>query len=164
MIAEARREWASEPLHEATRWLRQLMLMRIELERVQSARLGTNPTGYRLLGALLGQGPLTPTDIARHLDLAPSATSNAIERLEAAGLVERARDMADRRRVVVRTTSRAERLATDLLVPLFEHADRVARELPPPDQLAVVDYLRSTVEAVQDQLHRLDDTQEGPRP
>ncbi|MGN9912598.1 MarR family winged helix-turn-helix transcriptional regulator [Phytohabitans sp. LJ34] len=56
-------------------------------------------------------GGTNPTDLARSSLITSGAMTARLNRLEAAGLVERTPDAADRRAVRVRLTTRGERLA-----------------------------------------------------
>jgi DNA-binding MarR family transcriptional regulator len=61
---------------------------------------------YPLLAALCREGELTSSGLASAADLAPATVTQMLDALEAAGLVERQRDSADRRVVLVRLTER----------------------------------------------------------
>ncbi len=51
--------------------------------------------------AVLVEGPRTASEIARDVSLSPAAVTALLDRLEARHLVKRARDKADRRKVLV---------------------------------------------------------------
>ena len=65
-------------------------------------RAGLNPTDMECLDLILMSGPSTAGDIARRTGLSSGAVTGLIDRLEKLGLVERAADPADRRKVLVR--------------------------------------------------------------
>jgi DNA-binding MarR family transcriptional regulator len=71
---------------------------------------------------------LTPTALARTLMLSPAGTTNRIDRLEAAGLVERRLDPDDRRSFQVRLTDAGRVLADESVA---EHVANEARLLEP---------------------------------
>jgi DNA-binding MarR family transcriptional regulator len=77
--------------------------------------------------ALYENGPLSSSQIARHIFVKPSTVTGIIDRLEQKGLARRTRQSADRRVITIRLTEAGERLA--------EHA-------PPPIQQKVMDGLR----------------------
>src|SRR5215467_13903750 len=60
-----------------------------------------NGVGRAVLQHLAMSGPLTVGEAAQHFERAQSVVSEIVDRLEAAGLVERMRDERDRRRVLV---------------------------------------------------------------
>jgi DNA-binding MarR family transcriptional regulator len=65
-------------------------------------RVGVNSTDLECLDLILMSGPSTAGEIARHTGLTSGAVTALIDRLERPGLVERAADPADRRKVLVR--------------------------------------------------------------
>jgi DNA-binding MarR family transcriptional regulator len=65
-------------------------------------RVGVNSSDLECLDLILMSGPSTAGDIARHTGLTSGAVTGLIDRLERLGLVERAADPADRRKVLVR--------------------------------------------------------------
>lgn len=66
-----------------------------------SRMLGINRTDLRVLDILERTGPLTAGRLAELASLSTGAVTAVIDRLESAGHVHRARDPADRRRVIV---------------------------------------------------------------
>jgi DNA-binding MarR family transcriptional regulator len=64
-------------------------------------RVGVNSTDLECLDLILMSGPSSAGEIARHTGLTSGAVTGLIDRLERLGLVERAADPADRRKVVV---------------------------------------------------------------
>jgi len=72
-------------------------------------RVGVNPSDMECLDLILMNGPSTAGEIARHTGLTSGAVTGLIDRLERLGLVERAADANDRRKVLVRV--REDRIA-----------------------------------------------------
>lgn len=70
-------------------------------------RVGINSSDLECLDLILMKGPSTAGDIARHTGLTSGAVTGLIDRLERLGLVERAADPDDRRKVLVRVRDRA---------------------------------------------------------
>ena len=63
---------------------------------------------WRLLGALRRSGPpyrRSPGQLAREMDLSSGAMTNRLDRLEAAGLIQRQPDPSDRRGLLVELTN-----------------------------------------------------------
>ncbi|MFI6539226.1 MarR family winged helix-turn-helix transcriptional regulator [Nonomuraea sp. NPDC050547] len=71
---------------------------------------GLNATDYYALNLLDLSGPLTSGDLAAGTGLTTGATTRLIDRLEKGGLVRRATDPADRRKVIVESVARPEGL------------------------------------------------------
>ena len=66
-----------------------------------AARAGLTATDSKTLDTLIRVGPVTAGELARHTGLATASVTSLIDRLEKKGLVRRARDGSDRRRVMV---------------------------------------------------------------
>jgi DNA-binding MarR family transcriptional regulator len=73
-----------------------------------------------LLRKLHQRGPSSPGDLARDVFLSQATVSGILDRLETAGLVDRKREHADRRRVTVYLSDRGAEMAQTTPVPLQE--------------------------------------------
>ncbi|OOC55161.1 MULTISPECIES: MarR family winged helix-turn-helix transcriptional regulator [Nocardiopsis] len=82
----------------------------IRLLHRMAEHTGMNPTDFQCYTLLRVNGSLTPGEIADSLCLSTGSVTGVIDRLEAHGLVERARHPEDRRKVAVRLTGDAERV------------------------------------------------------
>jgi DNA-binding MarR family transcriptional regulator len=89
------------------------------------AGTGVDGRGYGILAILAEDGPGSQYALAQMLGKAPGVVVAAIDQLEQAGMVERNRDPADRRRSVVTLTA-AGRTA---LARADEIADRAVAEI-----------------------------------
>lgn len=85
---------------------------------------GINRTDWRVLDVLGTRGPLTAGQLAEAVRLTTGAVTGLLDRLEAAGLVRRVRDTADRRRVIVEVTDEVARRGAPVYGPLIEDAAR----------------------------------------
>jgi DNA-binding MarR family transcriptional regulator len=103
----------------STRDLRALASFRHEIRKFlafsegAARREGLEPQQHQLLLAVSGLPPdLRPTIgvIAQRLCVQPHTAVSLVDKLEAAGLVERARDEDDRRQVLLRVTSAGDRV------------------------------------------------------
>ena len=101
-------------------------------ERLEPAGLGGRD--YGILAILATDGPESQYELAGMLGKAPGMVVGAIDKLEDAGLVERTRDPADRRRSRVTVTAagtealaRADEVAERTLADMFRNLDQ--REL-----------------------------------
>jgi DNA-binding MarR family transcriptional regulator len=81
-------------------------------------RVGVNSTDLECLDLILMSGPSTAGEIARHTGLTSGAVTALIDRLERLGLVERAADPADRRKVLVRVREDRIGAIAQLYAPL----------------------------------------------
>lgn len=82
-------------------------------------KLGINRTDGRCLDAL-SEGPMTATTLAQASGVTANALTTVVDRLADRGLVERVKDPADRRRVVIRLTPLADHLSVQLYGPVVE--------------------------------------------
>lgn len=73
---------------------------------------GVSLMQFRILRILQRGGPKVAGRLAEAAGIQPASLSRVLDRLEAEGLVGRCPDAADRRRVEVRLTERAEQLLT----------------------------------------------------
>ncbi len=71
------------------------------VRRVRDKRERLTPETVAFLDHLAMSGPLTPGELSRHLDRAPSTLSEMIDHQLTKGLLERDRDPADARRSLV---------------------------------------------------------------
>ncbi|MEU8358589.1 MarR family transcriptional regulator [Nonomuraea sp. NPDC048882] len=107
-----------------------MRLMAPQVDRVFTKH-GLRQGEFDVLAALRRAGPpytLIPSELSEVLMMSRAGMTNRIDRLEAAGLVERSLDPADRRSFLVRLTERGLRVIDDTLT---EHAANLARLAAP---------------------------------
>jgi DNA-binding MarR family transcriptional regulator len=80
--------------------------------------IGINRTDLRCLEIVDQHRRLTAGELAREAGLTTGAVTAVVDRLEAAGLLRRAGDPNDRRKVVVELTPAAEKLGEEVYGPL----------------------------------------------
>ncbi len=71
------------------------------VDQAAADHLGINRTDYRIIAATHIAGPLSAGRLAEAVDLSPAATTEAVQRLVAKGLLTRDVDPDDRRRAVI---------------------------------------------------------------
>ena len=81
--------------------MRQTIVETVLLFELLAQQIGINATDMQCLNILEFEGPVTAGRLAELTGLTTGAITNAIDRLEKNGFVERVRDPKDRRRVVV---------------------------------------------------------------
>ncbi|MBN2396894.1 MAG: MarR family transcriptional regulator [Deltaproteobacteria bacterium] len=89
--------------------------------------------------ALSENGPLPPSQIARHIMVKSSTVTGVIDRLEQKELVRRVRNSRDRRVITIELT---------------EEGERLARNAPPPIQQKIVDGLKGLSPEQREQIRR----------
>jgi DNA-binding MarR family transcriptional regulator len=143
---------------------RELSTTSIFFHQSVAGNLGINVTDTRCfeLMSRYSQGPLTAGDLARATGLTTGAVTGILDRLEKAGLVERFRDPADRRKVFVRprpeALQRVGRLYQGLAAASLKHASSYSTK-----QLELIrDYLEGSLQILRDQSSKLTRTQKTP--
>jgi DNA-binding MarR family transcriptional regulator len=111
--------------------------------------LGVNRTDGRCLDMIDQRPGITAGELAAAVGLSPGAVTTALDRLEGRGFVERARDPADRRRVTLKITPEAGRLAWEAYGPLGEMGGPYLQELSDEELEAVIRFLRAGTEVNQ---------------
>ncbi|MEE6258035.1 MarR family winged helix-turn-helix transcriptional regulator [Plantactinospora sonchi] len=112
-------------------------------------RSDLNAVMWIATGAQAGR-PLTAGELAARLGLGAPATSSLIDRLEAAGHVERVRNSADRRRVTLAMREPALRMARDFFRPLASRMEQAVHDLPVSDLLIAAEVIRRMTDAIVD--------------
>ena len=107
----------------------------------KARQMGIGPTDMRAIRLLDVHGPLGAGDLADLLDLRPASVTTMVDRLAAAGLLQRAGSDSDRRRVVIQATPQALHRSLQTWAPTLQAMDEVGHDLDPAARQAVVDYL-----------------------
>ncbi|WP_040739363.1 MarR family winged helix-turn-helix transcriptional regulator [Nocardia tenerifensis] len=124
-------------------------------DEAAAGHLGLNRTDLRCLDVVLGRGPLAAGELSAELKLSPAATTTVIDRLERAGLVTRAQDAVNRRRVLVAPTDAARGVAEDIFEPVGQAGAKALGRYD-SDQLALIlDFLRTALRVHREQAERL---------
>jgi hypothetical protein len=102
---------------------RELSAATVMFHQAVADRLGMNITDHKCADILSRTGAITAGELARRTGLTTGAITGVIDRLERAGLVRRAEDPGDRRRVIIEPDAgRMERV----IGPLFGSMARAA--------------------------------------
>lgn len=129
--------------------LRKLAWSQFELNLALARALGMGPNDVWALERLKVEGPLGPVELGNRLGGMRSASATAlVDRLEAAGHVERRRHPSDRRRLVVVPTEKAEEAGEEAFAPLEAGLEEAAAGLTDEERAAVARYLDGVVEAI----------------
>jgi len=98
-------------------------------DRAAAQRLGIGRNDWRALRLLLEQGPASPGAIGDALGLTSGSVTTLLDRLEARGLVTRAKAPSDRRALIVTASGKAARSLREAYAPLAAITDRAAQRL-----------------------------------
>lgn len=117
----------NEPTYKAGENLgRELSAWTVMFHQAIAERVGLNASEHKCLDLVLRYGPMTAGQLAELTGLTTGAITGVVDRLEAAGFVQRQNDPSDRRRVIIRPdVKKAERE----IGPLFESIARATDEL-----------------------------------
>jgi DNA-binding MarR family transcriptional regulator len=104
---------------EAARAAAELGAANDAVDAAAAAVLGVNRTDLRILGLVMEARAMAAGPLAAAAKLSPAATSTAIQRLVAAGLLSRGVDDHDRRRAVVQLTPAAVKALDRIYSPIL---------------------------------------------
>jgi DNA-binding MarR family transcriptional regulator len=104
------------------------------------------------LHVISAQAPVTLTAVAKALGTEPPATSAMVDRLIRTGLVSRAPDPHDRRRVQLTITDHAKTMIGDIDLSTASRLQAALNDLGPQGRRHLVDVLRDTVRRSAGQL------------
>ncbi|MFQ5528124.1 MAG: MarR family winged helix-turn-helix transcriptional regulator [Thermoanaerobaculia bacterium] len=108
----------------------------------------TGPQLFCLL-SVDGHGPVTPSAIARDVHLSPSTVIGILDRLEAKGLIQRERDLNDRRLVQVSLTEQGKSVAATAPSPLQDTLAEAMNQLPEAELATIAASLDRIVEMME---------------
>lgn len=109
------------------------------------ARYGINEPQFGVLAALRRAGPpfcLSPTDLYNSLLISSGAMTNRLDRLTAAGLVERVPDPTDGRSILVALTPKGRRVIDEAVAAHTENEHRLLSSLTGKEKASLASLLR----------------------
>ncbi len=119
-------------------------------------RIGINATDLNCLNILSFSGKMTAGELARATGLTTASITGVIDRLEAAGFVNRERDATDRRRVVVAISlDRALREVAPVFAPMVADWQRLASRYSDDELRLIVDFYDEMEQVIRKHLNRL---------
>lgn len=134
------------------RAVRDLVVADRAMRHAMAGRMRLGETDMRAVRFLMAQVragvPATPRDVAHHLGITTAATTALLDRLSAAGHVERRAHPTDRRSKVVVPTTHAWDEAQHVLAPAHDRMRAVAAAVPEADRPAVLAFLAGLTEAM----------------
>ena len=128
--------------------VRSLMNAARELTARMSRELGMNATDMVALDLLDVHGSMGAAELARRLGIRSASATVLVDRLEAAGHVERVRHDTDRRRVIVAARPSAREAALAVWLPAILAIDEVGRSLSEDEQRVVSAFLDRITAAI----------------
>ncbi len=102
---------------------------------------------FRLLVVLHTRGPLKHGTLAEYLEVAPSTASRMVDRLVAAGLIERRHSAASRREIVLELTREGARIVRQVTGRRREEIARIVARMPLEARNGLVEVLAAFADA-----------------
>ena len=116
--------------------------------RVELAELGLTYAEFDVLATLRRGGALKPSELSRSLLLTSGGTSNVLQRLTAAGYVEREADTGDARSRWVRLTGSGTAITDRAMVASTRLHEQLLADVPAESVQRAADALREIVLAI----------------
>lgn len=130
-------------------------LMQLMLQAAAD-RIGINATDLNCLNILSFSGQLTAGELAKATGLTTASITGVIDRLEEAGFVQRERDAADRRRVVIHLNlQKAYGKVAPVFAPMLIDWRRVATQYSDDDLRLIVEFYGRMEQIIREHLARL---------
>ena len=123
---------------------------------IMASLLDLHPTDYKALSILERLGAMNAGEIARHSGLASASVTNLIDRLEQKGFVRRARDTADRRRVLVEPVADRVAAARKRFASTRLSLARLAEQYSDRDLAVITDFLARNAQRLRAETHKLE--------
>src|SRR4030081_3605831 len=136
---------------------RELSAHTVMFHTAVAERMRLGVTDHKAFDFILRQGPVTAGQLAEITGLTTGAVTGVIDRLEKTGYVERVRDAADRRKVLVRPAlaPARERQCCQLFDSLSKSFDKVAAGYSDRELSVILDFMRHSVEMMQAETAKL---------
>lgn len=127
--------------------LHELATASSDFEKYLGRTLTVNSTDLSAMEHLITDGPLTPTDLSRRLEISTAAATVMVDRLVELGHVRREPHDRDRRMIVVVPTEASVRSAMQAMAPMLAGVSAVAERLGSAERQVVSDFLRDVIQA-----------------
>ena len=130
-------------------------------------RYGLNEPQFAVLAALRRAGPphtLSPTDLYNGLLVSSGAMTNRLERLAAAGLVERVPDPGDGRSLLVALTDKGQPVINEAVAAHTANEHRLLSSLTATERAQLADVLRRLLLQFEDRPPPTRSRDPGPAP
>ncbi|MEO7131492.1 MAG: MarR family transcriptional regulator [Dermatophilaceae bacterium] len=133
---------APRPHAPETQALRALGSASTDASAALARRLEMNPTDFAAMSHIAYAAvPVGPRELSSRLGITPGAMTDVVDRLEAAGHVQRERDTADRRRVRLLATESANGQVRAQLRELLDGLDAITERFTPAERAAIQRFL-----------------------
>ncbi|GAA4208360.1 MarR family transcriptional regulator [Actinocatenispora rupis] len=158
MMSQGRRKQLYAELNDA---MRESASRAVLMHQTIADRFGLNSTDLKTLDLARDEQVLTAGRLATLTGMSTSAITAVLDRLERRGLVERRRDPADRRKVVIVATGTHVERAQRIFAGLGAEVERVLDEYDEDRLAAFVSIIRRLNEVSREYTERLSDEAES---
>ena len=139
-------------VHPATTLLRDILDLTNDFEAHLGRELSVNATDLEAMEELIRDGALSPTELARRLNMSTAAVTTVVDRLTAVGHVSRERNPDDRRGVLVVPQPDSVRQAMSTLMPMILGMDGVLAAFDDAERDTITAYLGKVADVYRAQL------------
>ncbi len=115
----------------------------------------------------LGSGPVTAGELANKVNLSQGTVTDLLKRLESRGMLQRTRDEADRRRVIVSLSERGREVLRDSLPSVQAPFNELVEQLPQWEQSQLLAALQRVAHMMEERswvMPRRSDSLDGSGP
>lgn len=138
---------------------RQLSSAVVLFHQAVAARVGLSAGDLKTLELIETEGPFSATELARRTGLTGAGITSVISRLAAGGHIERETDPGDRRRAIIRASTKSHPELDDAFSQLGVSLGTAITDYTPTEQAAITSYLQRLIDTLKDQTIRLGSTE-----
>jgi len=135
-------------IQEVIHLMRKLMQAGERYTKELNKKFGVSAPQVACLMALLDNGPISPSQIAKKIMVESSTVTGIIDRLEQKGLAARTRVSQDRRVITVELTEAGRRLAENAPPPIQHKILKGLRKLDEADRAQIIETLGRLTEMI----------------
>jgi DNA-binding MarR family transcriptional regulator len=144
MISENQPDRIREVIH----LMRKLMQAGERYTKELNKKYGVSAPQVACLMALLDNGPISPSQIAKKIMVESSTVTGILDRLEQKGLVARTRVSVDRRVITIELTETGRRLAENAPPPIQHKIVKGLRKIDEGDRARIIEALGRMTEMI----------------
>jgi DNA-binding MarR family transcriptional regulator len=137
----ARRDGRPLPDDDLRARVQQLHVRQQRFEKFLARRLEVDHGGLEAMDHLISTGPATPTELARRLEISTAAMTLVLNRLEAAGHVQRRRHPSDGRKLVVTAAGESTEQVYRAVQPMIDGIEEMIAAMDDAERRAVGTFL-----------------------
>jgi DNA-binding MarR family transcriptional regulator len=130
LVCEMKKEKRQDDTREIVRLIRKLIQAGEHYTKELNKKFKVSAPQLGCLLVLHEQGPMSPSDIAKHIMVSSSTVTGILDRLERKNFIARVRSFEDRRRIIITLTQSGEELARNAPPPIQQKIMKGLERLP----------------------------------